>query len=208
MIRQDLKIESWGTAPMFSTDDREALLLLARKSISWGFEYHAFLPIDPSEYPQILSEQGASFVTLKDKDVLRGCVGALKASQPLCVDVSEHAWAAAFSDRRFNRVEPDELKRLSISISVLGIPEPIQFSNEANLIGQLKPNQDGLILQEGSKYATFLPSVWESLPSPKTFLGHLKRKAGLTEDYWSESLEFSRYVTESFTDKDTPHSMD
>ncbi len=187
--------------PMFSTEDRNALLNIARNSIAWGFEHEAFLPIDTGEYPQSLTQQGASFVTLKEKGVLRGCVGALQAYQALCIDVSEHAWAAAFADHRFNPVRPDELKRLSISISVLGKPEPIRFSSEADLINQLNPNKDGLILQEGSRHATFLPSVWESLPSAKIFLTHLKRKAGLAEDYWSESLEFSRYTTESFSDK-------
>ncbi|MCU7811948.1 MAG: AMMECR1 domain-containing protein, partial [Candidatus Thiodiazotropha sp. (ex Notomyrtea botanica)] len=45
---------------------------------------------------------------------------------------------------------------------------------------------------------TFLPSVWEQLPEPKSFLQHLKRKAGLPEDYWSEQLQVFRYETESF----------
>ncbi len=186
---------------MYSTDDRNTLLSIARKSITWGFEQDVFLSIDPDEYTQSLSQQGACFVTLKEKAELRGCVGALQAYQPLCVDVSEHAWAAAFTDHRFNKVMPTELERLSISISVLGKPEPIQVSSEANLISQLKPSRDGLILQEGSRRATFLPSVWESLPSPETFLAHLKRKAGFADDYWSESMVFARYETESFTDE-------
>jgi len=190
-------------ARMFSTEDKDTLLNIARNSIEWGFEHNVYLPINPDEYLQSLSHLAASFVTLKAKDELRGCVGALQAYQPLCVDVSEHAWAAAFSDRRFNRLQPHELEYLSISISVLGKPEPIEFSNEADLIRQLKPNQDGLILQEGSSHATFLPSVWESIPSPVTFLAHLKRKAGLSENYWSDSIVFSRYVTESFSDKAT-----
>ncbi len=186
---------------IFSTEERATLLSIARKSIAWGFENNAFFPINLKECPQSLSQQGACFVTLKEKGVLRGCVGVLQAHQPLCVDVSEHAWAAAFADRRFNNIKTDELEGLSISISVLGKPEPIQFSSEADLMRQLKPHQDGLILQEGSKKSTFLPSVWESLPSPEAFLAQLKRKAGFAEDYWSESMMISRYVTESFGDK-------
>jgi hypothetical protein len=41
--------------------------------------------------------------------------------------------------------------------------------------------------------------VWEQLPDPREFLRHLKRKAGLTDDYWSASLKVYRYETESFS---------
>lgn len=185
---------------MFSTEEKTTLLGIARESIAWGLEHGSFLPVEPDKYPQSLARQGASFVTLKKKDALRGCVGALQAYQPLCVDVSEHAWAAAFSDRRFQPVAAEELEALSITISVLGEPEPLQFSSETDLLSQLRPHQDGLILHEGAHHATFLPSVWDSLPSPKAFLGQLKRKAGLRDDYWSDSLVFFRYSTESFSD--------
>ncbi|MDD1628696.1 MAG: AMMECR1 domain-containing protein, partial [Methylococcaceae bacterium] len=59
-----------------------------------------------------------------------------------------------------------------------------------------QPNIDGLILQEGNLRGTFLPSVWEQLPEPKQFLRHLKQKAGLPPDYWSETIKVYRYHTE------------
>jgi AMMECR1 domain-containing protein len=58
------------------------------------------------------------------------------------------------------------------------------------------PGIDGLILKEGFRRATFLPSVWETLPKPDQFLRHLKQKAGLAHDYWSDSIQFFRYSTE------------
>jgi AMMECR1 domain-containing protein len=67
------------------------------------------------------------------------------------------------------------------------------------LIAQLKPGIDGLILQEGYRRGTFLPSVWEQLPDPSLFLRHLKQKAGLSADYWSSQLNVYRYTTETFS---------
>jgi len=74
---------------------------------------------------------------------------------------------------------------------------PIIFSSEQDLISQLQPNIDGLILVEGPRRGTFLPSVWEQLPEPKQFLRHLKQKAGLAPDYWSDTIKVYRYQTES-----------
>jgi len=38
------------------------------------------------------------------------------------------------------------------------------FSSEQDLLAQLQPDIDGLILEEGFHRGTFLPSVWEQLP--------------------------------------------
>jgi hypothetical protein len=72
------------------------------------------------------------------------------------------------------------------------------FRDEPDLLRQLRPAVDGLILEDGSARGTFLPAVWESLPEPRQFLNELKRKAGLPANHWSETLKVSRYQTESF----------
>lgn len=74
----------------------------------------------------------------------------------------------------------------------------MQFNSEQDLLGQIRPGVDGLILQDTYHRGTFLPSVWEQLPDPVKFLQHLKLKAGLTTDYWSNNVQVSRYETESF----------
>jgi len=38
--------------------------------------------------------------------------------------------------------------------------------------------------------------VWEAIPDPKQFMMHLKRKAGLPETHWSDTVQVWRYVTE------------
>ena len=81
-------------------------------------------------------------------------------------------------------------------MSLLTVPERLLFTSEQDLINQLQPAVDGLILEETYHRGTFLPSVWEQLPDPKTFLRHLKQKAGLPADYWSDNIRVYRYRTE------------
>lgn len=177
---------------------RRTLLEVARRSIEHGLQHGQPLPVYPSEYHRDLKAMRASFVTLNLGGELRGCIGHLEAVQPLVVDVAENAYAAAFRDPRFGPVSDDELARLKIHVSVLGEPEPMQFSDERDLLAQLRPGQDGLILTDGPNRGTFLPSVWESLPDPRDFLAHLKLKAGLAANHWSDQLRVSRYRTDSF----------
>ncbi|MDZ7652956.1 MAG: AMMECR1 domain-containing protein [Burkholderiaceae bacterium] len=53
----------------------------------------------------------------------------------------------------------------------------------------------------GPSRGTFLPQVWENLPTPREFVAHLKRKAGLPPDFWSSDLSISRYTVEKFTEE-------
>jgi AMMECR1 domain-containing protein len=74
----------------------------------------------------------------------------------------------------------------------------MQFDSEGDLVKQLRPKIDGLIMQEGRHRGTFLPSVWEQLPKSEDFLKHLKIKSGLPETYWSDSIQIRRYTVEEF----------
>ncbi len=172
------------------------LLTLARDSISHGLKFGKPLKINPPDYPAELCEIRATFVTLEYRQQLRGCIGMLEAIRPLAEDVAENAFAAAFSDRRFLPLSEHEFGELDIHISILSPAEAISFSSEQDLLAQLRPNIDGLILEEGRHKATFLPSVWESLSDPLQFLQHLKQKAGLPATYWSNTLQAYRYTAE------------
>ena len=174
------------------------MLDVALASIRHGLEAGGALTVDPDEYPESLRQERATFVTLNKDGDLRGCIGTLEAYQPLIRDVAEHAWAAAFQDPRFPKLQPDELDDLDIHISVLSLSEPMNFSDEADLLEQIRPGVDGLILEDMGRRGTFLPSVWEQLPDRQLFLDHLKLKAGLSPDHWSESLKMRRYTTVSF----------
>lgn len=191
-------------APEFSSgldaSARRRLVDLARQSIRHGLEHGQALPIAAEQEAPALQAERASFVTLERQGQLRGCIGHLEAITALACDVTENAFAAAFGDPRFAPVSAQEFDDLQIKISVLTPPQPIAFNTEAELLAAIEPGVDGLILSEGARRGTFLPSVWSQLPSREDFLRHLKQKAGLAPDHWSPRIRVERYRTESFGD--------
>ncbi|MGZ5031364.1 MAG: AmmeMemoRadiSam system protein A [Methylobacter sp.] len=177
--------------------NRQRLLELARGSIQHGLLTGSPIKVNLADFPEELTERCATFVTLQINHQLRGCIGMLKAVRPLAEDIAENAFLAAFKDPRFPPLAAHELDDLEIHLSILTPAEPMSFSSEQDLLSQLQPNIDGLILEEGPWHGTFLPSVWELLPKPEQFLRHLKQKAGLPPDYWSKDIRVYRYRTEA-----------
>lgn len=140
-----------------------------------------------------------TFVTLKIDDHLRGCIGNLTALEPLKENIPRNAINAAFKDPRFSPLSSDEFERVEIEVSILTEPQPLEYADSRDLLGRLRPDIDGVILSEGAASATFLPQVWEQLPSAKDFLSHLCLKAGLPGDAWEKDrLEISTYQVQYF----------
>ena len=174
-----------------------ALLLdVARASIEHGLAHGRPLEPDPAQYPPSLREDRATFVTLRIGERLRGCTGTLEAQLPLVVEVARTAWRSAFRDPRFAPLEPYELPDVALHVSVLNPLEPLPVESESHLLGALRPHVDGLVLRDGAAAATFLPTVWESLPEPERFLRELKRKAGLPPAHWSPTIRFERFTVD------------
>ncbi|MCK4742760.1 MAG: AmmeMemoRadiSam system protein A [Sulfuriflexus sp.] len=186
---------------MLCNTDRQTLLNLARESIQSGLTHGQPLAVKKQTYSTELQQPRASFVTLHKHGELRGCIGSLEAHQALVDDIASNAFNAAFRDPRFPPLQANEFDQLHIHIEILTPPEPIQFSSEQELLDQLQLGKDGLLLSEGLHRGTFLPTVWESLPRPEQFLFHLKNKAGLPGDYWSDNIKVQRYHTESFEEE-------
>lgn len=178
------------------TPDRRALLTLAHEAIRHGLCHGSHMPVAMDAYSAGLRSPGASFVTLKAGEDLRGCVGSLEDKRPLAADVASNAFAAAFRDPRFTPLSSHEYPHVTVSISLLSRARPMACETEEELIAALRPGVDGLILTEGHTHrATFLPAVWESIQQPREFITQLKLKAGLAPRYWSQTLSFKRYTT-------------
>lgn len=179
---------------MFDTDKGKTLLHLARAAIAGelGFISH--------DLPRTgwLEEPGATFVTLTLHDQLRGCIGSLEARRSLLEDVRANAVAAAFRDPRFTPLGKEEFAKVVIEVSLLSPPQPIDFTSEQDALAQLDPGLDGVILEYGMHRATYLPQVWAQLSDPRSFIEHLKAKAGLPEDFWSDDIKLSRYRVQKF----------
>jgi len=183
---------------MLSPQHQQLLLQVAKDSIQYGLEHGRPLNVDINDFPPELSPTRATFVTLKINDQLRGCIGTLTAHAPLVIDIADNAYSAAFKDPRFPPISKSEFDSLQYHISILTEPEPMKVIDEQDLLSQLRPGIDGIVLHEGMQRGTFLPSVWESLAEPESFLQNLKLKAGLQKNYWSDTIHFERYTVEEF----------
>jgi AmmeMemoRadiSam system protein B/AmmeMemoRadiSam system protein A len=189
-----------GTAAAALDARGPILLAQARTAIAAALG----LPHEPAPDAPFLHAPGATFVTLKCDGELRGCVGALQPVRALGVDVRHNACAAAFDDTRFLPLLRAEYARLAVEVSVLGPAQDVPAADEADLLRQLQPGVDGLTIAYRGRRATFLPQVWEQLAEPREFLRQLKRKAGLSPDFWSIELQVSRYTVEKFAEQEPP----
>ena len=160
-----------------SLDDAgKTLLTIARAAI----EARLFGNARTVEAPW-LRQAGATFITLTRDGELRGCIGSLQASRPLGDDVAENAAAAAFRDPRFAPMTAEEWPAVRVEVSLLSTPKPMRFADEADLLAQIQPGEDGLIVECDARRATFLPQVWDTIPDKRQFLAHLLHKAGLPQ---------------------------
>ena len=182
----------------------KALLWLARETIALKFGMAARQP-EPDIAARLLDSdlqhKRGTFVTLKERGELRGCIGCLVATDSIVEGVKHNALHAAFGDSRFRPVEKQELAAIEIEVSILTEPRPLVYANAEDLLRALQIGIDGVIIRKGTQSATFLPQVWEQLPDPQDFLSHLCRKACLSADAWqSGDLEVFTYRVQYFAE--------
>jgi uncharacterized protein len=184
---------------MLNSEEQTTLLRIARHALDSAVKGEKLRPIDLTNLPNNLKENGSCFVTLTIHGELRGCIGSLEPSMPLAEDVREHAIAAALDDYRFPPVQTIELPEINIEISYLTIPKPLSYDNPDQLVKSLKPGVDGVVIKDGFHRATFLPQVWEKLPDPEEFLSHLCLKMGASPTLWRQKrLIVEIYQVEEF----------
>jgi AmmeMemoRadiSam system protein A len=147
-----------------------------------------------------LQAPGACFVTLTQHGQLRGCIGTLEARRSLLADAQANAIAAALRDPRFAPLSTQELDTIQVEVSVLSAVHAFSFRSEADALDQLRPGEDGVVLECDGRRATFLPQVWEQLPDRSVFLAHLKHKAGLPADFWSDEVRLYRYTVSKWVE--------
>lgn len=184
-------------------DQGACLLAIARAEISAALGR----PLSAEVDAPWLHQPGATFVTLTQAGELRGCIGSLEAHRPLLQDVKANALAAAFQDPRFMPMERNELELTRVEISLLSTATTLTFENEQDALAQLRPHIDGIVFEYRQYRSTFLPQVWEQLPDAETFMAHLKRKAGLTHDFWSESVRLSRYTVRKWKESESTREV-
>lgn len=183
---------------MASTEVGTTLLRVARAAISTALGR----PMAVTEDAAWLHEPGACFVTLTQQGQLRGCIGTLEARRPLLADVRANAVAAALRDTRFAPLTAAELDHTRVEVSLLSPPQPLHFDSEAHALSQLRPGVDGVVFQFGHHRSTFLPQVWEQLPTAAEFMAHLKHKAGLSPRFWADGVQLQRYTVRKWQESE------
>ena len=143
-----------------------------------------------------LAEKRATFVTLKLHDALRGCIGSLVAHRPLIDDLIDNARSAAFRDPRFYPLTISEFDEVETEVSLLSEPKFLEYSSVADLKTKVRPGIDGVVLSLHGQRATFLPQVWDELPTFELFFSHLCQKAGLGADCLEEKPKIELYQVE------------
>jgi len=142
-----------------------------------------------------VDEPGATFVTLRWKSGdLQGCIGSLEPDRGIVDDVAHNAVAAGTRDPRTTPCVLADVDNLHVELAILSALEPI--ASEADI----RVGLDGIVLVYEFRRATFLPVMWERLRDTKTFMGELRRKAGLPRDFAGE-VQLMRYTVDKFEDK-------
>lgn len=149
-----------------------------------------------------LQTKAACFVTLTKHGFLRGCMGTIEAHRSLLDDVKNNAKAAAFKDRRFPPLTGEELAEIEIEVSLLSAMSAMRFTDEQEALAQLQPGIDGVVFEFGHYRSTFLPQVWQQLPTITEFMAHLKQKAGLGRDFWADEVKLYRYEVNQWKEHD------
>jgi AmmeMemoRadiSam system protein A len=138
--------------------------------------------------PTPLHRHRGAFVTLHVDGHLNGCIGDVAGRQPLAHAVPRLALAAAFDDPRLPALRAGQYDDLTIEVSVLSPPVPIDAADRAELVTRLRPHEDGVIIGAGNRTGLFLPDVWDQLPDTEDFLDQLWRKARLPASAWPDTI--------------------
>ena len=176
---------------------QKEILVLARKTLENKLAGKKHNPKD-YKLANLLEKRGV-FVTLNKAGKLRGCMGNISPDLSIYEGVKKLALTSALNDPRFAAVSEKELSAIKIEISLLTVPKEIKGKSTEEKIKKVKPAIDGVIIKSGFRSATFLPQVWEQLPTIEDFFSHLCEKAGLAKDHWKTSeLEIQSYQAEHF----------
>lgn len=174
-----------GKDELLTVDEQKALLTLARQTIVASLAKKP-LPDLPADAPLFAQKLGC-FVTLHKTGQLRGCIGNIFPTHPLAKAVQQNAVSSAFRDRRFTKVQAQEMSAVDIEISVLTTPEKLEYRDGDDLLSKLKPRVHGVVLTQGVfRRSTYLPQVWEQLPDKVQFLSRLCRKGGMPAAAWKD----------------------
>jgi len=157
------------------------LVSLARRAITAHLSGRPLLKEEISDYHE---EPAGAFVSLKKEGQLRGCIGTIYPVQPtLAREIADNAVSAATRDPRFLPITLEELDDITISVDVLGKPEP------AAGLEDLDASRYGVIVKSGGRKGVLLPDL-PGVTTAEEQVRIAKQKAGIGERETVELLRF------------------
>ena len=168
------------------------LMQIVRISLEKAVKHDKKYSPSRASFPEDIFDKGASFVTLRKDNELRGCIGSIYPNNSIAQDVATNTYSAAMEDKRFSPLKEDELPNIDYSISLLTGFEKIEYKSEHDLLDKIEQGTDGIVIRDGDRQGVFLPSVWSEIPDKKEFFKHLKVKAGMNPNYWNSSIKVYR----------------
>jgi uncharacterized protein len=174
---------------MTPEDERQRLLAIARSALEARVRGER-APVLPAHGSPTVS---GVFVTVHCDGALRGCLGTVSERVRLTEAVARLAADVSTEDFRFAPLEPSELPRVTIDLSVL-TPTEVVVDPQSIEVGR-----DGLIVEQGSRRGLLLPQVaiehgWDR----EAFLDHTCIKAGLPVTAWRHGAIIRRFQAEVF----------
>lgn len=168
---------------------QSAPVRLARRAIE-EYVLNGIRVDDVLDFPDLLTERAASFVSLHEHDSLRGCIGTLEPARPnLAEEIVENAIKAAIADPRFPEVRPEELPHLRVKVDVLHEPE------EVTSLDELDPERYGVIVTSGWRRGVLLPDL-DGVDTVEQQVAIAMRKAGIGP---GEKVRLERFTVDRYT---------
>lgn len=173
-------------SPELSKQEQETLFAIAEDTLKWAVAGKV-VEFDFSKYElsDKLKIRAATFVTLKMRGDLRGCIGTLLPISPLYQSIHDNTVSSAIHDHRFMPVTERELPEIEVHLSILSPITEIKSIDDFNL------GEHGIIIEKGRYGAVFLPEVaieqhWTKIET----LEALSQKAGMDKDGWKEGTKY------------------
>jgi uncharacterized protein (TIGR00296 family) len=185
-----------------SEKDGQILVNTARAIITEYLENGSDKELD-QQFQEDFSFKSGVFVTLKNSNGLRGCIGYPLPDKKLFNALKDASIAAAIEDPRFPPVKFEELDFITVEVTVLSPPTRIEVDDSQEYLSKIKVGQDGLIVKYGYNSGLLLPQVpieygWNE----REYLEHACEKAGLPSDFWKNNeIEIQKFEGIVFKEK-------
>ncbi len=208
MVFSDLKESDKNKLPSYyeslnhiSRDHKDFAINLVRENLIHYLNHKKPIKVDQNIIPGSLKNKKACFITYKINNSLKGCIGSIIPKYELYEEIINNSINAAFYDPRFEKLTESDLNHILVEISVLTEPIKLNYNDEMDLLNQINQN-DGLMIKSNLSQSTFLPQVWEQIPTKELFLDELALKAGLNKNAWkTNNVELYKYQVETFSQK-------